>query len=424
MPTPIELALSTLLPTIAFLPPQLITLATSFVAQSRSKAASLKPEEEIGRTYACAHIACERLANQLSLEVGKPVPPVKPRVYGKLKGYLDGVLEQKSRRGGDAATPTQNTAASTRTGQTRATPTSGVKRARPVDDEDAATPTAAAALPTAGTPASANQEVPDFVMPLIRAICKSNALPSLAPLISVGATYAVREIASRHAKRAVADEPSAKRRRRTPQSGKKMTEVEAPASEAVPAGKWPALCLALFLFTAAKSEGVDVQSDKMKVMREKGGQAVTSFCEDKRRVLPDDLRAQEGLESAVTFYMLEAEDCGWLEMEWFGNVPVREDGMDYQDGQDDVRSDDEEDTGPVTPRKKPAAKTPLRRKEKHGGKKAVDGWEEDVGPAGLLPGLGTMFQPAVDWLSDERRAEYAVWKKGILKELAVVDARA
>lgn len=58
---PVEQALSTLLPTHANdLPPELVSLALSLVAQSRSFAASLKPEEEIARPYACAEIACRR----------------------------------------------------------------------------------------------------------------------------------------------------------------------------------------------------------------------------------------------------------------------------------------------------------------------------------------------------------------------------
>ena len=42
------------------LPPELVSLAASLLAHSRSKAASLKAEEEIARSYACAHLACER----------------------------------------------------------------------------------------------------------------------------------------------------------------------------------------------------------------------------------------------------------------------------------------------------------------------------------------------------------------------------
>ena len=42
------------------LPSELINLATSLLAQSRSKASSLKADEEIARSYACANLACER----------------------------------------------------------------------------------------------------------------------------------------------------------------------------------------------------------------------------------------------------------------------------------------------------------------------------------------------------------------------------
>lgn len=54
-------ALNGLVPTISGpLPPELVNLATSLLAQSRNKASNLKAEEEIARTYACANIACER----------------------------------------------------------------------------------------------------------------------------------------------------------------------------------------------------------------------------------------------------------------------------------------------------------------------------------------------------------------------------
>ena len=55
-------ALQGLVPTISGpLPPELVNLATSLLAQSRNKASNLKAEEEIARTYACANLACERL---------------------------------------------------------------------------------------------------------------------------------------------------------------------------------------------------------------------------------------------------------------------------------------------------------------------------------------------------------------------------
>ncbi|KAK4501290.1 hypothetical protein PRZ48_007097 [Zasmidium cellare] len=409
MPAPVELALATLLPTVAFLPPDLISLASSLLSQSRAKAASLKPEEEIGRTYACAHIACERLKKRLDLEIGRPTPPVKPRTYEKLYKYLDGALTTTIPR-----TPTTNRvkdavgnvsgrgseAAPTRKAQDVKTPTtSGKKRTREQAEEK---PDGAA---------------PEFAMPMIRAICKANGIASAAPHILVGATSVVQEIVSRAQRRASGDPPS-KRRRKTPQSAKSNTSnaVVPAAAEGIATSKWPALLIALQLFAAARMKGVKVEDQEIKIMKKTAIEAAKTFCENKKESLPEGL--EEGLKklaSNIDFYMLEAEDSGWLEMEWYQNIPQT------QDEEPEIEESEEEDDEDllVTPKKRPY-KRPLQRKEKHGGKAALD-FEDDVGAAGLLPGLGTMFQPSIDWLSDERRRDYAQWKKGIMKEINAME---
>jgi hypothetical protein len=57
----VEHDLLSLIPAIELpLPQELISLTISLLAQSRSKAANLKKDEEIARGYACANIACER----------------------------------------------------------------------------------------------------------------------------------------------------------------------------------------------------------------------------------------------------------------------------------------------------------------------------------------------------------------------------
>ena len=61
-------SLNGLIPTLSGpLPPDLVDLALSLLAQSRNKASSLKAEEEIARSYACAHIACERYDGRFEL---------------------------------------------------------------------------------------------------------------------------------------------------------------------------------------------------------------------------------------------------------------------------------------------------------------------------------------------------------------------
>jgi origin recognition complex subunit 6 len=57
----IEQALTGLIPTLnGPLPLELVDIALSLLARSRSVAHSLKPDEEIARPYACAQLACER----------------------------------------------------------------------------------------------------------------------------------------------------------------------------------------------------------------------------------------------------------------------------------------------------------------------------------------------------------------------------
>lgn len=408
MPTPVELSLSTLLPTVSFLPPELISLASSLLAQSRAKAPQLKAEEEIGRTYACAHIACERLSKRLGIDVEKPAPPVKPRVYDKLKGFLDGVLlaEPRTPKRDRVGPVFAKNDASVANKVELKTPTSGVKRARePLQQENA----------------DDDVEVPDFAMPLIHRICKACNLPAAAPHVLVGATSVAREIASRVNKRAVDGEPSSKRRK----TGRPLAVETAatPSTGGAATIKWPALLVAIHICTASKILSLASHDPKKGEIRTKAIDGVTAFCSDKRRKVPESLSSQlSSLESSVAFYLLEAEDCGWLDMEWYSNIPTATVAEDTSGDTPDEETGIEQ--GPITSRR-PVTKTPLRRKEKHG-RKAGD-WtvgEEDTGAAGLLPGLGTMFQAAVDWLSEERRAGFAVWKRSILRELAALEAEA
>lgn len=57
----LEQALLSLMPSHGTeLPPALLELSASLLAQSRHKASTLKAEEDVARLYACAHLACDR----------------------------------------------------------------------------------------------------------------------------------------------------------------------------------------------------------------------------------------------------------------------------------------------------------------------------------------------------------------------------
>jgi origin recognition complex subunit 6 len=260
---------------------------------------------------------------------------------------------------------------------------------------------------------------------MIRHVCKTCGLPGAAPHVFVATSTVANEIGSR----SLGGGSAAKKRRRTPQRGKDSPAiVEAPALPAtgVPLPKWPALLTTMYLIAASKMLGVELDDAKVQQWRAKAVETVTAYLESNAAKLPAGLDAEVAqLDTAVGFYLLEAEDCGWLNMEWYQNVPVTadlhdEDEADDGDGEDADDLDDAEE-GSFGRRKQPA-KTPLRRSEKHGAatRRFLDDGREDPGAAGLLPGLATMFQPAVDWLSDERRADYTTWKHALSRELAVL----
>lgn len=261
--TPVDLALTSLLPTLSPLPPELIELSHSLLAQSRHRASSMKPEEEIGRTYACCHIACERLGKKLSLEIGRAAPPVKPAVYARLKRYLGVALR---------------------------------------------------------TPASTPRRLEK------RGVREGLRTP--------GARTTVEEVVGRETRSAGAVTP-----------GKSS------------AGGTP----------ATSASGRKRKAEEMAAREEAVPEA-----------------AQGGVEAA--------------KVASFAPSPL-----------------------PAHGHGKRPAKTPLRRQEKHAKRRGLGG-PEDLGPAGLLPGLGTMFQPAVDWLGEGRREEFVAWKDEMMREIAMVES--
>lgn len=89
--------------------------------------------------------------------------------------------------------------------------------------------------------------------------------------------------------------------------------------------------------------------------------------------------------------------------EWFENVPLageRED--EFENG---VNSGDDENNDGLDIRRSRRRRTNIFL---HAGKD-----EEGV----LLPGLGTMMQDRVDYLSEDRREDYLVWKADILQRI-------
>jgi origin recognition complex subunit 6 len=396
----IHRTLNLIVPTTTTLPPSLIDLATTLLAQSRAKVPSLKPDEEIARPFACCHIACERLKHRLALEIGKVGPPCGPRIYKKLYAFLDSSLAAepstpRAKRVVDVdvgATP-----ASGRSGRqgvasgVKATPGSLGKRSRAVVEQD-----------------SGASNLPQWTMPMIRHVCETCETPRAATHVYAGveSVYRALQSAAQKAEAGEAATPS-KRRRSNAGDADKVTSDVLP----MPTDKQiPALIIAVYLVTAEAMQG-QARPAANKARQRKAQSAAEAF------LITQESTAIEVKPKDIETY-LQASKQDWTEMEWYKNLRSTNDNDN--DNGTNRGADYDELSGPNTPRKQPA-KTPLRRKEKHSQRKIG---EEEQNPAGLLPGLGTMFQPAVDWLSEERRAEFEEWKEDLLESVVLVEQEA
>lgn len=401
----IQNTLHLLLPTASSFPPALTDLAASLLAQSRVKASSLKPEEEIARTFACCHIACQRLQNKHGLEIGKIGPPCGPRIYKRLQGFLESAL---------AAVPTTPRAKRVQDVEAKTTPTSA-RSVRKDDAAQAATPGSNAAPSSLGkrarTGARESFTLPRFTMPLIRHVCAQQGTPEAATHVYAGveSTYGAFLTAKEEGAR---EEGTPSKRRRSNNAGQQSATA---LPLAVPAEtQIPALVAAVFLRAASVMYG-DAEADADNRRNEVNDVILGYF--DKQKA-PAVTLVPENMDADLDTY-LHTGQSEWAEMEWFQNLPHHD-----QDGEiTSVNKALPHDGESRTPRKS-SAKTPLRRKEKHAQRPMAGDDSEMLGAAGLLPGLGTMFQPAVDWLSNERRADLALWKREMLRSISLAEQKA
>lgn len=122
--------------------------------------------------------------------------------------------------------------------------------------------------------------------------------------------------------------------------------------------------------------------------------------------LPTDRRHRDDVDQWIALIM----EQGWASgQEWFDNIPL----AGALDGEDEegnsYRNLDEEDAalrGVKLPKRHQGAGGPGSRSSGSG-----------VPHGGLLPGLGTMMQDRVDFLSEDRREDFVEWKADIMARI-------
>ncbi|KAA8565648.1 hypothetical protein EYC84_009499 [Monilinia fructicola] len=367
-----SLVLSNLIPRHSGpLPPELLDLTSSLIAQSRVKC-SLNQEQEIGRTYACANLACERLKTTLNLPAIEPRPPVPPRVYKKLYAYIDESLasatpRKRARTEGRAGAPLPSLA---QRPQKRApgrndTP---VKSILPLPQR--ATPSRAKSLASFRTPKKGLQherrddaKIPRWVGIVGRELCRKLDLREATPHVLAG----VESLIFRE------------------------WEKERKGEETM--GRWPVMMMTVCLFVWGQLRGgVLREARRDKVMESKvgdGGWDGWDLPENDEAQDEEDEEEETANGKDVNEWMAEITSQGCLGMDWYQNI-VAENSPNDEDKDEDEEREEASD----------------------------DGERAQVREHEMRYGLGTMRQKKVDYLSEDRRAAYRVWEKNMLARIA------
>lgn len=273
-----------------------------------------------------------------------------------------------------------------------------------------------------------DEDVIKDVLPLIRKFCLLLDDGAAIPHVCAGVRsilHAQREGREGRArkKRGTVSRPkrAARRTRKAADAaaaGAEEVEEEEEEEVAIADGDVPALVLVVLLLVRSKRGLVDVSDSH--TLRQ--ARAKFDALARKARVAEElgvDLGEMEAVEG-----LWEVGSARWVEMEWYQNIGAGAAGSDGEEGDDDggggvgdargnggadVRDADDEGDGLA------AVSRPVGRPGAAGKRKAGRG-DQDEGR--LRPGLGTMFCQAVDWLSDERRAHYAVWKRQMEAQIA------
>lgn len=400
-PSPTSQALNVLLSHDHQPPPAKLThLAHSLLAQSRLRAPHLKPEEEIARPYACAEIACRRLRVDVDGRRGGGVP-CPPRVYGKLVGFLEGILEatgrtqevgkgkvtagRARRKVGDAGLKEDVLSPDARPGtpgdEKSTTPgRHGTTKSQTFLDAVRKGSTSKAAEAAADTEPA--QAAPKWIKPLIRQLCTQMSTPRLPPHVYAGVCVVL--------KLATLWPPP----RSSPTSGPVHEDKEDIAT----------LVIAIYLLVLTRMQRGDMTTERYE-----------KVCGLAIRLAELD-GGTEKTKKMIESWIQRLHREGWCEdQEWWAAVP--EEVIDVESAVDAEEEDDDDEEDMVVPGYQ--TRQP-RGKRKNEGLKMDDRDEQDRDGA-LLPGLGTMMQDAVDWLSEERSLEYLAWKEGIMKRIKILE---
>jgi origin recognition complex subunit 6 len=154
----------------------------------------------------------------------------------------------------------------------------------------------------------------------------------------------------------------------------------------------------------APSEGAETDSEGQKMDKK-------TFTEMRQTALtclslPTDRRHRDDVDQWIALIM----EQGWANgQEWFENIPLAGEMHGEDEEGNSFRNLDEED----------AAFRGVKLPKRHDGIRdsKARSLKSEASHGGLLPGLGTMMQDRIDWLSEDRREDFVEWKADIMSRV-------
>ncbi|KAL2759633.1 hypothetical protein ACRALDRAFT_1091442 [Sodiomyces alcalophilus JCM 7366] len=360
----IEPILLSLIPThSSALPPPLVELAGSLLAQSRHRASTLKTEEEVARLYACCHIACERLKISLNLPPIEPRPPIPPRIYKRLYAHLDNILPAT----GGPRTPGRNGTPRSKLRDTRDSGRPLPSRPTPGKDQSLAPFRSGLDTPTKSTgravPLTHQSGLHPWLQPTIRFMCRETGYVRFAPNILAGVESIVAP-------------------------GGRRTRDEWVLSNL------SVLCGAIYFFVTQQVLKIRTGQEINRETYVPARNEVLNLMAKAREQLPNGEDTWEGWQAPKSkdfdAATQEITTRGWLEGDWFrclGEVIAAADRSGDNQRKEKQRGVSSQGGGDV-----PAVKVTVRRAD-------------------------TMFQDRYDFLSEKKRVEYRIWEEGITSRI-------
>jgi len=197
-----------------------------------------------------------------------------------------------------------------------------------------------------------------------------------------------------------------------------------PSNGPIPVSQLPLLMVTLTLYLAMAISGTEVRPEQLETQKILGISCVQDMLSTQPTTASSlTTIAEDEMHILVSHFLRQAVTDSWLSMPWFSTL------IAVSSSQDD---DDDDDISALRAAEKKGKRTPLRRKEKHAPRptevaddvksemRTINSEEADT-RAGLLAGLGTMFQDSLDWLAEDRVVRYIEWEKKIRAQIAEME---